>query len=194
MVPHLVVRMVPHLVDVVQQACPSTLLPDDPTWTDGDDIPPLPSFVESVIREFCIDVTTLVVTVIYLRRLQSHYSGKRPISYPSTAHRIFLASAMMAFKYLDDDAHNNREWTGYIFVPEYEEFWFSLPQVNTMETQLLETLDWKLNVTPEEFGSHLLEAYCSLLWQFEEAKGSGKPADEARRAKRVKLQRGGQDA
>lgn len=169
--------MIPHLVRVTQEACPAKLLPDDPTWADGNAIPSLPCFIESVVRESSVDVSTLAVTVIYLRRLQSHLFSKPSKDYPSTAHRIFLAAVMMAFKYLDGNAPKSRKWAHCIFVPEYDEFWFPISQINVMEMELLHCLDWKLNVTLEEFKasgknkSHLPKASCSLLRGFLDAKG-----------------------
>lgn len=147
--------MISYLVDVTQQVLPIVLN----HCTVEHHTPPLPQFVETVVRNSSVSLPILIASAVYLRRLQSYCAReKKAIAIPSGAHGVFLVALVVAAKFWDDAAPFNYEWVEYSFMPDYKEFEFSLRQLVSMERELLSHLNWNLNITVEEFTSHLLEA------------------------------------
>ena len=72
-----------------------------------------------------------------------------------TSHRIFLASLILAAKNLNDSSPKNKHWARYTVVPGYDNFGFSLTEVNLMEKQLLGLLEWDMRVNEEDLYLHL---------------------------------------
>ncbi|CAD6902787.1 unnamed protein product [Tilletia controversa] len=64
-----------------------------------------------------------------------------------TRHRVFLATLIVAAKYLNDSSPKNKHWTRYGVL-------FSLPEVNLMEKQLLYLLDYDLRIEESELMVH----------------------------------------
>lgn len=60
-----------------------------------------------------------------------------------TRHRVFLATLIVAAKYLNDSSPKNKHWTRYAAL-------FSLAEVTLMEKQLLYLLDYDLRMTEPE--------------------------------------------
>src|ERR1700710_2309334 len=66
---------------------------------------------------------------------------------PCTRHRIFLATLIVATKYLNDSSLRNKQWA------EYAQH-FDLPEVNLMEGQLLYILGYNLRFDEREACVH----------------------------------------
>ncbi|KAI4146434.1 MAG: hypothetical protein LQ340_005930 [Diploschistes diacapsis] len=117
-------------------------------------LPPLELFIQSLVDRSHVQVPTLMSSLIYLSRLQARLppvaKGMR-----CTVHRIFLASLILAAKNLNDSSPKNKHWARYTAVREYEDFGFSITEVNLMEKQLLFLLDWDLRIVPEDLYRHL---------------------------------------
>lgn len=119
--------------------------------------PPLPTleqFITSLVDRSHVQVPTLMSALVYLERLKLKLppvaKGVR-----CTVHRIFLASLILAAKYLNDSSPKNKHWARYSIVRGFEGFGFSLTEVNLMEKQLLMLLDWDLRITQDDLYTHL---------------------------------------
>lgn len=64
-----------------------------------------------------------------------------------TRHRVFLATLIVAAKYLNDSSPKNKHWARYASL-------FSLAEVSLMEKQLLYLLDYDLRMTEDELVFH----------------------------------------
>ena len=66
---------------------------------------------------------------------------------PCTRHRVFLATLIVAAKYLNDSSPKNKHWSAYAAL-------FDLSEVNLMEKQLLFLLDYDLRFDEDEAIMH----------------------------------------
>ncbi|KAF1991820.1 cyclin [Aulographum hederae CBS 113979] len=147
--------------DTPPQHAPATLKPD-PT------LPSVESFIISLVDRSHVQVPTLMSSLVYLGRLKARLppvaKGMR-----CTVHRIFLAALILAAKNLNDSSPKNKHWARYSTVRGYENFGFSITEVNLMEKQLLYLLDWDLRINPEDLYFHLDPFLAPVREQFAHA-------------------------
>ncbi|KAG7096533.1 hypothetical protein E1B28_003961 [Marasmius oreades] len=103
--------------------------------------PSLRNFIHRLVEHVNVSVGTLLTTVIYYDRIRpklTEASGAR-----GARHRLFLATLIVASKYLNDSSPKTLHWQKYANIT-------TLQNVNIMERQLLELLDYNLRFNEEE--------------------------------------------
>ena len=119
-----------------------------PVRCNSSGLPSLEDFITQLVVTSNVQVPTLMSTLVYLRRLRSRLAPMAK-GLRCTTHRIFLASLILAAKYLNDSSPKNKHWANYsvLTTPDCGAFGFSRTEVNLMERQLLMLLDYDLRFT-----------------------------------------------
>ena len=143
--------------------------PSTPPLSASDNLPPLPpleTFIASLVHRSQVQVPTLMTTLVFLARLRARLppvaKGMR-----CTVYRIFLACLILAAKSLNDSSPKNKHWARYTTVRGYDGFGFSLAEVNLMERQLLYLLNWETRVTEKDLFEHLQPFLAPIRKQYE---------------------------
>ncbi|BGP20005.1 hypothetical protein JCM10213_006784 [Rhodosporidiobolus nylandii] len=123
--------------------------PLDPSSSPSpnDPLPPLDVFIHSIVKKSKCHVPTLLSTVVYLEKLRERLPSTARGCH-TTRHRVFLATLIVAAKYLNDPSPLNKHWVRYAVH-------FTSAETNLMERQLLTLLNFDLRFTEEELIQHL---------------------------------------
>lgn len=124
---------------------------DTITCTANSDalLPPLQSFISHLAQRSRMNAATFLTTLVYLSRLNNRLPSTAR-GMPDTAHRIFLATFLLATKYHNDTSPKNKSWSTLSKC-------FSTIEVNLMERQLLFLLDYNLAVNEWELARYMRE-------------------------------------
>lgn len=110
---------------------------------DNITIPSLQTFITRIVNYTHVPSSTFLSTIVYLNRLKKllppHASGIQ-----STRHRIFLACLILSAKYNNDSSPLNIHWMN------HTDDIFCLHDINLMERQLLNLLNWDLSITESD--------------------------------------------
>ncbi|KAK4053598.1 PHO85 cyclin-1 [Microbotryomycetes sp. JL221] len=147
MVAHIAQKAV-HVIRCKPDPATEPLTPPTTPGQDGKEIPlpPLDHFIKSVVRKSKCHVPTLLCTLVYLDRLK-YRLPPRSTGSPSTRHRVFLATLIVAAKYLNDSSPMNKHWQKYAVH-------FNIQEIEVMERQLLALLDFDLRIDESELLEH----------------------------------------
>ncbi len=118
--------------------------------SDDGTLPSLEEFISQLVVSSNVQVPTLMSTLVYLTRLKARLQPMAK-GLRCTTHRIFLASLILAAKYLNDSSPKNKHWATYSNIhTDVCRFGFSRTEVNLMEKQLLLLLEWDLRITQDD--------------------------------------------
>lgn len=154
-------EMISHLASKASDVLPVGA--NDPASIPDPSIPMLEYFIASVVERSHCQVPTLMTSLVYLGRLKERLPHIAQ-GLPCTRHRLFLASLILAAKYVNDSSPKNKHWALYSIVKDYPEFGFSLTEVNLMEKQLLYLLDWDLSITESDLLNHFEPFLAQVRW------------------------------
>ncbi|RKP10027.1 cyclin-domain-containing protein, partial [Thamnocephalis sphaerospora] len=128
------------LVDCATQVIES-IWPAPPPAAANVKLLPLRLFVQEVLRRSRTSYVTLQTALFYLTRVQKLHERcdvRRPCG-----RRMFLASLVIATKYLQDRAYSNRAWSRVSGL--------SASEITRCERKLLQWLSWNLYIQEKEF-------------------------------------------
>lgn len=109
-------------------------------------------FIYSLVKGSNVQTPTLMSTVVYLKRL-AKILPSNVIGISTTRHRMFIGCLVVTSKNLNDSSPLNKHWKNYCMDM------LTLQDINTIEKEILELFNWKLEFDESE----LIEALAELL-------------------------------
>ncbi|XBW37470.1 hypothetical protein QEN19_003052 [Hanseniaspora menglaensis] len=109
-------------------------------------------FIKALVKGSNVQTPTLMSTTIYLRRLNKILPSN-VIGIATTRHRMFVGCLIITSKNLNDSSPLNKHWKNYCLDM------LSLKELNTIEREILELFNWKLEFDDSE----LIESLGELL-------------------------------
>lgn len=124
------------------------------------------TFATSLSREACVNPSTLVVALLYLERVRG---ADRNYFQNSDPANLYTTALLLANKYLfdqgEDDYIYNDEWAASASLP--------LSSVNKSELRLLQSLNWNLKVTADQFEAMLEQMETKVALQQSSTRRNG---------------------
>ncbi|TEB16910.1 cyclin-like protein, partial [Coprinellus micaceus] len=96
----------------------------------------LPHFIAYALHRTKLHPSVTFAALILLQRLKARF----PTARGSSGHRLFISAFMIASKVICDDTYSNKSW-GIV-----AQGMFSLREINQMEREMCNYLDWELTV------------------------------------------------
>lgn len=101
------------------------------------------AYIERILKYSNIDESTLTIALIYIDRLCEITKIQMSMN---NIHRLIITSVLLAIKYNEDDYYSN---THYAKVGG-----ITLQEINTLEEEFVEGLDWKVFVDKSLFDKY----------------------------------------
>lgn len=144
--------MIQHLVNttlkVIQCKKSKTVSPPNSPAQQSKPLPSLMTFISRLVRYTNVYTGTLLSTLVYLEKLRSKLP-KNAEGLPCTLHRIFLACLIISSKFNNDSSPKNLHWA------EYTDGLFTTKDINLMERQLLNLLNWDVQINNQDLARNL---------------------------------------
>ncbi|ORX94976.1 hypothetical protein K493DRAFT_198720, partial [Basidiobolus meristosporus CBS 931.73] len=99
-------------------------------------------FIQRLLIFTDIPSTVVLIGMNYLYRLRSSSIFAENPAFGSD-YRVLVVALLTASKYVEDQSYNNQSWS--------EVTGFEIDELNSMEREFLEELDWKLWISPEDY-------------------------------------------
>jgi hypothetical protein len=111
--------------------------PEYPPTSSGSNTK-LPHFIAYALHRTKLHSSVTFASLVLLQRLKARF----PTARGSSGHRLFISAFMIASKVICDDTYSNKSWS------IVGQGMFQLREVNQMEREMCQYLDWELNVEP----------------------------------------------
>lgn len=99
----------------------------------------LPYFIAHALHQTKLHSSVTFTALVLLQRLKAHF----PTAHGSSGRRLFLTAFMIASKVICDAKYFNKSWL------TVGQGMFQLHEINRMEREMCQYLDWELNVEPD---------------------------------------------
>ncbi|SAM04841.1 hypothetical protein [Absidia glauca] len=123
-------------------------------------LPDLLPFIQLITDKCQVQPVHLIMALMYVQRfrqsLPSGYTAE-----PEAAHRIFVASLLVASKFSDDRPLSTKQ-----VVRATGDVW-SIKEITQMELALLHFLQWRLSIQPDEMVDFLKRLGFDSQWIFD---------------------------
>ncbi|KAG2120261.1 hypothetical protein DEU56DRAFT_928467 [Suillus clintonianus] len=98
----------------------------------------LPHFIAYALHRTKLHSSVTFAALVLLQRLKARF----PTARGSSGHRLFISAFMLASKVICDDTYSNKSWS------IVAQGMFQLREINQMEREMCQYLEWELNVDP----------------------------------------------
>ena len=98
----------------------------------------LPHFIAYALHRTKLHASVTFAALVLLQRLKARF----PTARGSSGHRLFVSAFMLASKVICDDTYSNKSWS------IVAQGMFQLREINQMEREMCQYLEWELNVDP----------------------------------------------
>ncbi|KIO13908.1 hypothetical protein M404DRAFT_449953 [Pisolithus tinctorius Marx 270] len=98
----------------------------------------LQKFIAYALHRTKLQPAVTFAALVLLQRLKARF----PTARGSSGHRLFISAFMLASKVICDDTYSNKSW-GIV-----AQGMFQLREINQMEREMCQYLEWELNVDP----------------------------------------------
>ncbi|KAL4079276.1 hypothetical protein J3A83DRAFT_4086288 [Scleroderma citrinum] len=111
--------------------------PELPPSSSGSTVK-LPYFIAYALHRTKLHPSVTFAALVLLQRLKARF----PTARGSSGHRLFVSAFMLASKVICDDTYSNKSWS------IVAQGMFQLREINQMEREMCQYLEWELNVDP----------------------------------------------